>query len=91
MRLTETTALLAADIPVAEFSGFMRLGSGFADDGGQDLLLETVLRAAIGAIEMRIGKILIARSFNWQVYVWRNRDAQVLPVARGELDRAVGP
>lgn len=82
MKLTETTTLLAADIPVAEFSGFMRLGSGFADDGSQDVLLETVLRAAMGAIEARIGKILIARGFNWQIYVWRrDRSAQVLPVA----------
>jgi len=82
MKLTETTTLLSADIPVAEFSDFMRLGSGFADDGGQNVLLETVLRAAMGAIEMRIGKILIARGFNWQIYVWRrDRSAQVLPVA----------
>ncbi|MCF6305009.1 MAG: head-tail connector protein [Rhodobacteraceae bacterium] len=82
MKLTETTSLLSADIPVAEFSDFMRLGSGFTDDGGQDVLLETVLRAAMGAIEMRIGKILIARGFNWQIYVWRrDRSAQVLPVA----------
>lgn len=82
MKLTETTPLLTADIPVAEFSDFMRLGSGFADDGGQNVLLETVLRAAMGAIEKRISKILIARGFNWQIYIWRrDRRAQVLPVA----------
>ncbi len=82
MKLTETTPLLTADIPVAEFSDFMRLGSGFADDGGQNVLLETVLRAAMGAIEKRVGKILIARGFNWQIYIWRrDRRAQVLPVA----------
>lgn len=82
MNLTETTVLLSADLPVAEFSDFMRLGSGFADDGGQNVLLEAVLRAAIGAIEARIGKVTIARGFMWQVYVWR-RDggAQALPVA----------
>ncbi|MBL4808152.1 MAG: hypothetical protein JKY31_12840 [Rhodobacteraceae bacterium] len=82
MKLTETTPLVTADFPVAEFSEFMRLGSGFTDDGGQDVLLESMLRAAMGAIEMRTGKILIARGFNWQVYVWRrDRSAQVLPVA----------
>ncbi len=82
MKLTETTPLITADIPVAAFSDFMRLGSGFADDGSQNVLLETVLRAAIGAVEARIGKILIARGFNWQIYVWRrDRSAQVLPVA----------
>ncbi len=82
MKLTETTTLLSADIPVTEFSDYMRLGSGFADDGSQNVLLETVLRAAMGAIEARIGKVLIAQGFNWQIYVWRrDRAAQVLPVS----------
>ncbi len=82
MKLTETTTLTSADLPIAAFSDYMRLGSGFADDGSQNALLETVLRAAIGAIEARIGKITIARDFVWQVNIWRrDQGAQVLPVA----------
>lgn len=82
MNLTETTTLTSADFPVAEFGEHMRLGSGFADDGGQNALLESCLRAAMGAIEARTGKILIARSFEWRVYIWRREDGgQALPVS----------
>lgn len=41
----------------------LRLGSGFADDGMQDGLIEGYLRAAMAAIEGRIGKVLLARRF----------------------------
>ncbi len=82
MNLTETTTLTAADFPIAAFSDHLRLGTGFSDDGGQNALLESCLRAAMGAIEARTGKVLIARGFDWRTYVWRrDNGAQALPVS----------
>jgi len=82
MNLTETTSLTSADLPLAEFKAHLRLGTGFADDGGQDVLLESCLRAAMGAIEKRTNKMLLRRRFLWSVYQWRlENGAQALPVS----------
>jgi len=82
MNLTETTVLSSADFPVAELKDYLRLGSGFADDNAQDLLLETCLRAAMGAIEARTSKILITRNFDWIFYDYKKAGvAMVLPVS----------
>jgi len=82
MNLTETTVLSGADFPVAELRDYLRLGSGFADDGAQDQLLETCLRAAMGAIEARTSKILISRNFNWVFYDYQMEgEAMLLPVS----------
>ncbi|MEY2961928.1 MAG: hypothetical protein RLZ60_1758, partial [Pseudomonadota bacterium] len=72
MMLVEQTTVPLAALPVAEFKGHLRLGSGFADDGLQDGVLVAALRAAIAAIEARTGKILIQRDFSWTVYRWRS-------------------
>ena len=63
MVLTEQTAVPTAALPIQEFKDHLRLGTGFADDGVQDALAEGYLRAALAAIEGRIGKALIARDF----------------------------
>lgn len=81
MMLVEETAVAASALPIAEFRDHLRLGSGFADDGLQDAVLERSLRAAIAAIEARTGKILIEREFVWSVPAWRGVSEQVLPVA----------
>lgn len=81
MMLSEVTAVPQAALPVAEFKDHLRLGTGFADDGGQDALVEGYLRAAIAAIEGRIGKALVARDFLWVLNDWRWPDAQAFPVA----------
>lgn len=81
MVLVDLTTVPVAALPIAEFSRHLHLGSGFADDGSQDAVLESYLRAAMGAIEARIGKILISRTFSWSVTIWRDSCAQVLPVA----------
>lgn len=81
MNLIEVTSPAAATIPVRAFADHLRLGSGFADDGGQDALLEGYLRAAISAIEGRIGKVLLAREFSWELTRWFAPDRQGLPVA----------
>jgi len=81
MMLIEQTTVPVASLPVAEFKEHMRLGTGFADDGAQDALLEALLRAAIAAVEGRTGKVLLARSFTWSLTAWRDGIKQAIPVA----------
>ena len=81
MMLVELAMVPAAALPVAEFSRHLHLGTGFADDGSQDAVLESYLRAALAAIEARIGKALFQRAFSWQLTTWRNPDMQGLPIA----------
>lgn len=81
MMLTEQTSTPAAALPLAQFKDHMRLGTGFADDGAQDTLLEAMLRAALAAVEGRTGKILLSRTFLWSMTAWRGAERQALPVA----------
>ncbi len=67
MILTEETTIPGLALPVQALKDHLRLGSGFGDDGMQDGLIESYLRAAIAAIEGRIGKALIARQFRWRI------------------------
>lgn len=80
MMLTEETPVPQAALPVEEMKDHLRMGSGFADDGMQDGLIETYLRAALAAIEGRIGKMLFQRRFLWVLECWRE-DEQALPVS----------
>ncbi len=81
MMLIEQTTVPGTALPVAEFKDHLRLGTGFADDGVQDELLEACLRAALSSVEAQTGKALLARSFRWSVTAWRDLSAQVLPIA----------
>ncbi|MBD3679592.1 MAG: hypothetical protein HUJ27_14490 [Rhodobacteraceae bacterium] len=81
MMLVEQTPVPLAALPVAEFKDHLRLGTGFADDGLQDAVLETCLRGALGALEARTGKAILQRGFRWTLAAWRDLSAQVLPVA----------
>lgn len=81
MMLTEETTVPNAALPVEDFKAHLRLGTGFGQDSIQDEVLAGFLRAAISAIEARTGKILMTRAFSWALSFWRDRDAQVLPVA----------
>jgi uncharacterized phiE125 gp8 family phage protein len=80
MLLTEETPVPSAALPVEEMKDHLRLGSGFSDDALQDGLIESYLRAALAAIEGRIGKMLFRRRFLWVLECWRD-DEQALPVA----------
>ena len=80
MMLTEETPVPSAALPVEEMKDHLRLGSGFADDALQDGLIESHLRAAMAAIEGRIGKMLFRRRFLWALGCWRGAE-QALPVA----------
>lgn len=80
--LIEQGVVPVSALPMADFSAHLRLGTGFSSDGLVDGLLESYLRAAIAAVEGRIGKALIHRRFLWQEPVWRNGGAgQALPMA----------
>ena len=80
MILTEVSAPPAAAVPVRAFAGHLALGSGFEDDGSQDAVLELYLRAAMAAIEARLGRVLLAREFSWSVSCWREAASQAIPV-----------
>lgn len=81
MMLTELEPPVLGTAAVRAFADHLRLGSGFADDGSQDGLLEVYLRTAMAAVESRIGKALVERRFSWTVTRWRDPDGQALPVA----------
>ena len=81
MMLVEQTQVPVAALPVAQFKDHLRLGTGFSDEGIQDGVLETYLRAAVAAIEARTGKALIERDYSYTVGAWRDLGAQVLPIA----------
>ena len=80
MVLTEVSAPPAAAVPVRAFAEHLRLGSGFADDGSEDAVLELYLRAAMAAIEARLGRALLARDFAWTVTRWREDACQGMPI-----------
>ena len=88
MMLIEETTVPTGALPVAVFKEHLRLGTGFADDGLQDTLLESFLRSALAAIEARTGKALIERTFSWSVTRWRGGCEQALPI--GPVNAVVG-
>lgn len=81
MMLIEQTTVPGEALPLLRFKEHLRLGTGFADDGSEDVLLEALLRAAMSAIEGRTGKVLLARAYTWVLSGWRNAACQGLPVA----------
>ncbi len=81
MMLEEQTVPTAAELPIREFADHLRLGSGFTDDGSEDAVLEVFVRSALAAVEARIGKALIRRSFSWTVTRWFEVEGQALPIA----------
>ena len=81
MVLTEVSAPPSAAMPVRAFAEHLRLGSGFADDGSEDAVLELYLRAAMAAIEARLSRALLARDFSWTVGRWRDDASHGIPIA----------
>lgn len=80
MILNELTTVPTPAIPIDAFSEHLYLGSGFTDDGSQASALEMYLRAALAAIEARIGIALLERQFLVSVFQWGNPNQQTLPV-----------
>jgi uncharacterized phiE125 gp8 family phage protein len=81
MMMVELTSVPGAALPVAELAEHLRLARGFSDDGDQDAPLEGCLRAALSAIEARIGKALFSRRFALTLMMWHAAEAHVLPIA----------
>lgn len=81
MMLMEETEVAQAALPLAAFRAHLRQGTGFAEDGLQDVVLESFLRAAMSAIEARTGKILLKRDFRLTLASWRDATGQAMPVA----------
>ncbi len=81
MILREQTQVPDAALPVDEFRDHLQLGSGFADDGSQDSVLITCLRAALAAVEGDTGKAVYERQFSFTVSAWRDVACQTLPIA----------
>lgn len=79
--LIEETNVPDAALPVEAFRTHLRLGSGFGQDGLQDPVLRSFLRAALAAVEARTGKALFIRRFALSLTFWRDAGAQVLPMA----------
>lgn len=80
MILTEVSAPAAEAMPIRAFGEHLRLGTGFADDGSQDAVLELYLRSAMAAIEARIGRALLARPFVTLLSSWQSEASQPLPL-----------
>lgn len=81
MTLTEISTIAASAFPVQAMKDHLRLGTGFSDDGMQDALIISYLRAAMRAIEGRIGKAILQRRFLMVLQDWRRLDEQPLPMA----------
>lgn len=81
MMLDGSDGVAAQALPVQALKDHLRLGSGFSDDGMQDGLIEAYLRAAMAAIEARIGKQALARRLKLVLADWRRTGEQALPVA----------
>lgn len=79
--LHEDTSVPVALLPLQAMRDHLRLGTGFAEDGLQDGLIEAYLRAAIAVIEGRTGKALLQRVFRFVLDDWRDPAAQALPIA----------
>jgi uncharacterized phiE125 gp8 family phage protein len=80
MLLVELSSVPASALPIQGLADQLRLGTGFAEDGLQNELLEAYLRAALSAVEARCGRVLVQRLFSWELTGWRNAGRQVLPV-----------
>jgi uncharacterized phiE125 gp8 family phage protein len=89
MILTEVSALDSNVLPVRAFAEHLRLGTGFADDGSLDPVLELYLQSAIASIEARIGRALLSRSFVWSITRWRDERVQGLPLSPVQSVEAV--
>ena len=81
MMVIEETQVPDAALPLAALKRQLRMGSGFEEDGLQEDVLLSFLRAALAAIEARTGKALLTRSFLWTHHGWRDAEAAVLPLA----------
>jgi uncharacterized phiE125 gp8 family phage protein len=80
MILTEITSISSGALPFYSLKNHLRMGTGFTEDDLQDPLLEAYLRAAISAIENKLGLAIIERRFSLNLTAWRDGASQGLPM-----------
>ena len=81
MMLIEQGDVAVAALPLEAFRAHLRLGTGFAQDDVQEVVLAGFLRAAMAVIEARTGRILLEREFVWTSGRAATGDEVILPVA----------
>lgn len=67
----EIAPIPTSALPMAALRDHLRLGTGFADDGLLDPLIEAALRAALAQVEARCGRAVLSRAFTWQMPGWQ--------------------
>ncbi|WP_424927672.1 head-tail connector protein [Amaricoccus tamworthensis] len=80
MVLSEVGSPTVTEVPIRGLADHLRLASGFSDDGSQDALLENYLRAAMSAIEARLGLALLTKEYVCTLTGWRDDHSQRLPI-----------
>ena len=70
MMITELTGIAGSALPRAAFASHLRLPEDFAAVPGQEARLDAAVLAAIGAVEARTGKVLIARTHLARLEAW---------------------
>lgn len=81
MMMVEITTTPLAALPLEAFAAHLRLAEGFEAIPGQAERLENCLRGSIAALEARVGKALITRSFALRVTRWTSADSLTIPMA----------
>ena len=81
MAMREVAPVEASELPLAELTAHLRMGTGFADDGLEAPAVERACRAALAAVESRTGRALIARPFVWRMWTSPRGGVAVAPLA----------
>ena len=81
MAMREVAPVGASELPLAELTAHLRLGTGFADDGLEAPAVERACRAALAAVENRTGRALIARGFVWRMWTAPRGGVAMAPLA----------
>lgn len=81
MMLIEENPVPDSVLPVDAFKAHLRLGSGFGQEGVQDAVIASFLRAALTAIEARTNKAILRREFSLELATWRDTSGHELPLA----------
>jgi len=80
MTILKKSELLTQALPIEAFRTHMCLGTGFGNDSMQDPVLESLLRAALTAIEAQTGQALISRVITFFLSAWDDPRRQPIPV-----------
>ena len=80
MAMREVAPVEASELPLAELTAHLRLGTGFADEGLEAPAVERACRAALAAVESRTGRALIARDFVWRMWSSPRNGVAIAPL-----------